>query len=202
MQLSVLVKGARGAGKRTVVRSLADELGYNVIEVSSVLCGRTMRLRNEDFDWTENGLLIQQVDCYDITGDTLQVTQGMLQARLEKAKNASPVIVLLHHIEALAKKSESSATGRQPPMVKVLEDALGHLRTASRETEWSCVLLGTTCDADSVPGELLGCFKQDVEINVSREQRLFVRNAETPGSQRVGTRCDDRRYLCVVLHRS
>jgi peroxin-6 len=144
VQVSVLLKGARGAGKRTLIRRLADELGFSLVEV----------------------------DCYDITGDTLQVTQGSLQARLEKATTAAPAIVLLHHVEALAKKSESSATGRQPPMVKVLEDALGYLREASRETQWSCVLVGTTCDAESVPGEILGCFKQDVEMSVSVDKWL------------------------------
>jgi MoxR-like ATPase len=32
---SVLLKGARGCGKRTIVRSVAAELGVGVMEVSS-----------------------------------------------------------------------------------------------------------------------------------------------------------------------
>jgi peroxin-6 len=34
MHLSILLKGARGAGKRSLLRHIADDLGYNVIEVS------------------------------------------------------------------------------------------------------------------------------------------------------------------------
>ena len=34
MQLSILVKGARGAGKRTLVQSIADAVGFNVVMVS------------------------------------------------------------------------------------------------------------------------------------------------------------------------
>jgi peroxin-6 len=34
LQLSILVQGARGSGKINLIRSLADELGYNVIQVS------------------------------------------------------------------------------------------------------------------------------------------------------------------------
>jgi peroxin-6 len=35
IQLSVLIKGARGGGKTSVVRYIADELGYNVVTVSA-----------------------------------------------------------------------------------------------------------------------------------------------------------------------
>jgi peroxin-6 len=34
LQLSVLVKGSRGAGKSSLVKSIADETGFNVIIVS------------------------------------------------------------------------------------------------------------------------------------------------------------------------
>lgn len=39
LQLSVLLKGRRGSGKVSLVRSLADELGYNVVSVSDVYIG-------------------------------------------------------------------------------------------------------------------------------------------------------------------
>lgn len=35
LQLSVLIKGARGSGKTAMLLRLADELGYNVVKVRS-----------------------------------------------------------------------------------------------------------------------------------------------------------------------
>lgn len=91
-----------------------------------------------------------------------------MQARIDKARSTAPSILLLHHIEALAKKSESTATGRPPAVVKILEDAVASLREGAKESGWPCVLLGTVVDPDVVPGELLGVFKQDVIISVSQ----------------------------------
>jgi peroxin-6 len=109
---------------------------------------------------------IRQLDCYDIVGDTLATTQGSLLAAADKAKSCSPSILLLQHVEALARKSESTAMGKQPPIVKVLEELLGGMKKASAEVGWPCVLVGTTVDVDAVPGEVLGVFKQEIAIPV------------------------------------
>jgi peroxin-6 len=34
LQLSILVKGPRGAGKKSLIHSMADEVGLNVVPVS------------------------------------------------------------------------------------------------------------------------------------------------------------------------
>ncbi|WVW86025.1 hypothetical protein I302_108063 [Kwoniella bestiolae CBS 10118] len=144
IQLSVLVKGARGSGKRSLIRSVADELGYNIINV----------------------------ECYDIIGDSPSVTSGTLLAKLEKAKLCSPSLLVLNHVEALAKKSESNTLGRPPPIVKVLEEIIS---SAKASTDWPVVVMGTTVDVESVPNELVGCFKQDVEIRAPNEpERLKI----------------------------
>jgi len=108
-----------------------------------------------------------QVNCYDIVGETLTVTEGSLQAHMEKAKSAGPSILLLDHIEALAKRSDSSATGKSPPIVKIIDDLLDDMRIAAAQISWPIVLMGTTVDEDLVPGDLLSCFKQDLYITVS-----------------------------------
>ena len=108
-----------------------------------------------------------QVDCYDIVGETLTVTEGSLQAHMEKTKSAGPSILLLDHIEALAKRSDSSATGKSPPIVKIIDDLLDDMRIAASQISWPIVLMGTTVDEDLVPGDLLSCFKQDLYITVS-----------------------------------
>ena len=106
------------------------------------------------------------MDCYDAVGESQAVTEGILMAQLEKATSASPSILLLDHIEALAKKSESSATGRAPAIVKVIEDLMEQARVNSASTGWPIVTVGTTVDEDSVPGELLAMFKQDITLPV------------------------------------
>nr|XP_018260747.1 uncharacterized protein I303_06463 [Kwoniella dejecticola CBS 10117]OBR82905.1 hypothetical protein I303_06463 [Kwoniella dejecticola CBS 10117] len=143
MQLSILVKGARGSGKRSLIRYIAEELGYN----------------------------INTVECYDVIGDTSATPQGMLEARIEKAKLCAPSLLLLHNIEALAKKTESTVLGRPPPIVKILEDIVG---SAKQSKDWPVIVVGTTVDADSVPNEVLGVFKQDIEISAPNENERLV----------------------------
>ncbi|KAK6909470.1 hypothetical protein I203_103489 [Kwoniella mangroviensis CBS 8507] len=143
VQLSILVKGARGSGKRSLIKNVADELGYNIVNV----------------------------ECYDIIGDSPSVTSGSLLARLEKAKLCSPSLLVLNHIEALAKKSESNTLGRSPPIVKVLEEIIQSAKEGS--TDWPVVVVGMTVDVDGIPNEVLGCFKQDVEIRAPNESERF-----------------------------
>ncbi|WWD19508.1 hypothetical protein CI109_103969 [Kwoniella shandongensis] len=147
VQLSILIKGASGAGKRSLIRSIADELGFNIVNV----------------------------ECYDIIGDTPAVTSGTLLARLDKARTCAPSLLVLHHIEALAKKTESTVLGRSPPIVKVIEEVMDDARKASAEGGWPIVVFGTTSDEDAVPTEVGGCFKQDVELKAPNEiERLHI----------------------------
>lgn len=74
---------------------------------------------------------------------------------------------MIKHVEVLSKKSEPGSAGRPPAVVKVLEDAMNSLRQISGETGWPCLLLGTSSDVDATAGEILGCFKQEIEISVS-----------------------------------
>jgi peroxin-6 len=88
-------------------------------------------------------------------------------AALEKVKACAPAALLLRHVEALSKKADSGAQGRPPAIVKVLDDAMDTLRTASGELGFPCLLIGSSSDVDATPSEVLGCFKQEVEISVS-----------------------------------
>lgn len=156
--LSVLVKGARGAGKRALVKALADELGLSVVEVP----------------------------CYDIIGDTPQVTEGTLRARLDKARNCAPAILLLSHLEAFSPPSGGGAAPptRPPPIVKVIEDILAECRAAGAETGQPVALIGTTSASDTVPRDMLACFKHEIALPApnatEREVILATALADTP----------------------
>lgn len=167
-QLSVIVKGARGAGKRSLIEGIADDIGFNIITVSSSF--------NENYCCD---LIQMKVDCYDIIGDTPAVTSGTLLARLSKSISCSPSLLVLHHVEALSSKSDSPL-GRPPPIVKVLEEVIdGASQTSNSNSEssssWPVIVIGTTADADAVPSEVLACFKQEIELKApNEEERLAI----------------------------
>ncbi|KAK8853094.1 hypothetical protein IAR55_003795 [Kwoniella newhampshirensis] len=146
-QLSILIKGARGSGKRSLLHFVANELGFSIVDV----------------------------ECYDVVGDTPAVTTGTFLARLDKARTCAPSLLVLHHVEALAKKTESTVLGRSPPIVKVLQKLMDDAKRASTEGGWPVVILGTTADTDAVPTEVGGCFKQEVELKAPNEvERLHI----------------------------
>lgn len=167
-QLSVIVKGARGAGKRSLIEGIADDIGFNIITVSSSF--------NENYCCD---LIQMKVDCYDIIGDTPAVTSGTLLARLSKSISCSPSLLVLHHVEALSSKSDSPL-GRPPPIVRVLEEVIdGASQTSNSNSEssssWPVFVIGTTADADAVPSEVLACFKQEIELKApNEEERLAI----------------------------
>lgn len=113
-----------------------------------------------------------QVESWDIVGDTPAHTEGSILAAVDKAASCSPSILLLRHVEALASKAESGPRGRPPAIAKVLEDVVKALQKATEADGYPCILIGTTCDADAVPGEVLGVFKQEIELGVSRSKAL------------------------------
>jgi peroxin-6 len=106
------------------------------------------------------------MECYDLIGESPQHLEGTLRASLEKAASASPSILLLRNIEALAKKSDAPNV-RPTPVVRVLEDALVRLKEAAGESGLPCVLVGTTGDGEGVENGVRACFKQEIELPVS-----------------------------------
>nr|ODN94085.1 hypothetical protein L203_00260 [Cryptococcus depauperatus CBS 7841] len=146
MQLSILLEGACGSGKRSLVQNVADEIGFSVVNV----------------------------ECWDIVGDTEAMTSGTLLARLAKAISCSPSILILHHIEALANKSDNSLS-RPPLIVKTVQEILRDAKKGSSEGGWPIIVLGTTSDADNIPIDLQGCFKQHIELKApNEEERLAI----------------------------
>lgn len=111
LHISVLLKGARGTGKRTVVQWVAEQLGVHVYEVrfSPVTTGTGM-----------NFFCSRQINCYEVVGESPVKTEGTLRARFEQAAACSPCIFLLSHIEALARKSQELESGRGESSDQVL----------------------------------------------------------------------------------
>jgi peroxin-6 len=84
LNCTVLLHGARGIGKKTVIDWVADLAGIHVMEVN----------------------------CFDIASDTDAKTEVAVRAKFDKAVACGPCILMLRHIDALARKSVALETGQ------------------------------------------------------------------------------------------
>ncbi|MCO5598679.1 hypothetical protein L7F22_052777 [Adiantum nelumboides] len=155
LHLSVLLKGARGCGKRTIVRWVAQKTGVHIIELN----------------------------CYDLIADTDARTEGILRARFEQAAGCAPAILLLRHVEALARKSQALETGQEPTMATVLQDCMASLKQSSSrkqsdgeedasintQVSLPIAVIGTTGDADRCPTGVLACFRHELNFEAPNE---------------------------------
>ncbi|SPO32384.1 related to PEX6 - peroxisomal assembly protein [Ustilago trichophora] len=144
LHLSVLLKGARGCGKKTVARWVAKAAGVQLVEL----------------------------DCFDVISDTDVRTEGILRARFQKAAECAPCIFLLRNIEALARKSQALETGQEPPLATALQNCFEELWSVTSgvgQANMPVAVFGTTSDPDKCPSGVLGCFKHEVTFNAPNE---------------------------------
>ncbi|POY70700.1 hypothetical protein BMF94_6283 [Rhodotorula taiwanensis] len=148
LPLTVLLHGARGSGKRSLVRSVARQAGIAVLEL----------------------------DCYDLIGDTDAKTEGRLRAlAVDKALACAPVILILRNIEALARKSQAMETGQEPAMTTTLRDCFETLRDGWTASGWPVIVAATTTDVEKVPTGVLGLFKEEIALEAPGEpERLAI----------------------------
>lgn len=143
----MLLHGARGSGKRSLVRAVA----------------RT------------TGISYHELDCYDLLGDTDAKTEGRLRAlAVDKALACAPVVLLLRNIEALARKSQAMETGQEPPMTTVLRDCFENLRDGWTSSGWPVFVVATTTDLEKVPTGVLGLFKEEIALEAPGESERLA----------------------------
>ncbi|KAI8814768.1 AAA-domain-containing protein [Cladochytrium replicatum] len=143
LRCQVLLHGNRGVGKRTMVTTLADALGITFYELN----------------------------CYDIAGEGNDNTkmESLLRVRFEQAAEMSPCIILMRHIEALAKKSTVMETGQEPTIVSTLADCFKSLgdeapkqssdNQSGSSRRWPVMVVATARDLEKVPTSLQGIFR-------------------------------------------
>lgn len=142
---TVLLHGARGSGKRTVVSSTAAALGMHFLEVN----------------------------CYDIVGETDVKTEAYLRIKFENASQCAPSLLLLRNIDALAKKKEDMESGQESKMRFILADSLLNVAVDAGE-QFPVAVVATTSDYDKVPDGVLGCFRHIIEIGAPSEAERLV----------------------------
>ncbi|ORX40700.1 P-loop containing nucleoside triphosphate hydrolase protein, partial [Kockovaella imperatae] len=157
LSLSVLVSGARGCGKTMLLSSIASALGYNIV----------------------------MVDSFDLQGEASTRLEGTLMAALDKAGSCTPSILLVRHVDALAKKTEATAMGHQPPVVRILRVMSVKMQSLGKDTGYPCVLIATSTEADDIPGDLGSCFKQSFALEAPNAEQRFRIFAELLRGHRV-----------------
>ncbi|GAA5839198.1 hypothetical protein JCM9279_002624 [Rhodotorula babjevae] len=148
LPLTVLLKGARGSGKRVLLRCVTRAAGVGLLEL----------------------------DCFDLLGESDAKTEGRLRAlAVDKALACAPVVLALRNIEALARKSQAMETGQEPPMTTVLRDCIETIREGWKTSGHPVVVVATTTDVDKVPTGVVGLFKEEIGIEAPGEpERLAI----------------------------
>lgn len=139
---------------------------------------------------------MEQLDCFDLIGETDLKTEGHLKARIEKAVSCSPCILLLRNLEALARKSQALETGQgnallslilllrlmltlwdelltEPAITTVLTECFTTARQGWKASGFPIIIVGTTCDVEQIPTGVLGGFKEEISLEVSLDSRTF-----------------------------
>ncbi len=145
LQLPILLKGARGSGKASLARSVAEAHGQHIIEI----------------------------DCFTVLGDSAVKTIANLKVAVEKANSCAPAVLLLRHVEALGKKEENQRVGKDSANVSALAALLRS--NSIGQTAWPVVVIGTTSDETQLPQTTLALFKVELELKAPSEgERLAI----------------------------
>ncbi|MBW0483623.1 hypothetical protein O181_023338, partial [Austropuccinia psidii MF-1] len=144
LNLNLLINGPRGSGKSSLAKRAADATGFNFLELN----------------------------CFDLLGETEAKTGGSLRARFERALAGVPCVLVLRHLEGLARKSQRIETGQEPGVIGLLRECLGEARRSRWEKTTSgypLVVIGTTTELDQLPLTLLSLFKSQLVISSPSE---------------------------------
>lgn len=135
LQTTVLLTSSkRGAGKSTVIKSVAASMGIHLFEI----------------------------DCYSISGEGDAKAIGTLRARFERALSISPVIVYLHHLDILAKKSEQDGND-----VAIVSNIISMFEDYS--TKENLIIAASVADTDKLSDAMRAKFTFEVAVSVPSE---------------------------------
>ncbi|KAF8652744.1 hypothetical protein AX16_004241 [Volvariella volvacea WC 439] len=141
LNLSVVLKGARGTGKFTAAVWVAHKMGMHLLEVN----------------------------CYDLIGQNEATTEGTLRARFDKAVACSPCILVLRYIEAFAQSTQPLEPGKEPAIVSALHDCINEAQLSWKMTGYPILVAGTTSELGHVPAKILSTFKNEIVFEAPTE---------------------------------
>ncbi|KAI8390353.1 P-loop containing nucleoside triphosphate hydrolase protein [Blakeslea trispora] len=145
LSCNALFYGPRGGGKTTLVKEVAEELGVHLYEFS----------------------------VYDIISDTDAKTEVHLRAKFDKAAALAPCVVLIRHMEGLAKKSAVVESGQEPLLATVLQECIKSINNSHTTTGYPVMVVATASDIDALPSSVLSCFRHEISIGAPDEKARY-----------------------------
>ncbi|KAG6878747.1 hypothetical protein C0993_008046 [Termitomyces sp. T159_Od127] len=162
LDMSMLLKGARGIGKFTIASWVAERLGMHLLEASVVSLPFLSSINLEN-----------QINCYDVIGETDTKTEGTLRARFDKAKTCSPCVLLLRHVEALTQSTQALEPGKEPAIANALKECIADAQEDWKITGYPVVILGTTSQPSRIPPTIVSSFKHEISFEAPGERERF-----------------------------
>ncbi|EGN96022.1 hypothetical protein SERLA73DRAFT_76019 [Serpula lacrymans var. lacrymans S7.3] len=141
LSLSFLLKGNRGVGKFTVAAWLAQKIGLQLYEIN----------------------------CFDTVGETDVLTAGTLSARMERVASCAPCILVLRHVDALTKATQSGEPAKEIIVESTLHEHLVSLQQSWKSSGQSVIVFATTSEPTRLAPGILSCFKHEIVFEAPPE---------------------------------
>ncbi|TDL25074.1 AAA-domain-containing protein [Rickenella mellea] len=134
------------------------------------------------------GLHICEINCYEVAGESGVKTEGILRANFEKASACSPCMMLLQNIDAFVQTTQFLDEMKENSIVHVLKECINDLCIDWKCSGFPVLVVGTTCNSEQIPSNLLSVFKQEISfppptevervnaLNLLSEDKLFTQD--------------------------
>ncbi|EGG18802.1 AAA ATPase domain-containing protein [Cavenderia fasciculata] len=143
---SILIKGLKGIGKKTMIKQLADRLGTSTITI----------------------------DCFELFSFNEKEKEDNLKNALIAASDNVPCIVILEHFDvleqspstSLLEKKESNITSILKDTIQLINDKFSTIQQNqnNNQNNNSLIIIGTVETTDEMSGKLRGWFKYEIEL--------------------------------------
>ncbi|EIW85301.1 AAA-domain-containing protein [Coniophora puteana RWD-64-598 SS2] len=147
LDFSILLKGARGIGKFSIVAKVAQHLGLHLFEIN----------------------------CFDVVADSDVNADAMLRFRLDTALASAPCIIALRHVDALIRSTTPLETAKESEMSMMILEYIDKFKDKWVSTGSPVIVIATVAEHARVPPEVARCFKQELTIKAPDEvERLNI----------------------------
>ncbi|KAK7208051.1 ATPase [Myxozyma melibiosi] len=110
------------------------------------------------------GIHVYQIEANDVIGETDTKTLASFEAKLDRARNCSPCVVLISHLEAIAKKPAEGSGTMNSISGKILA-ALDRIMIEST----GLAIIATVTEADSLADDVRGGFNFEIQMETPSE---------------------------------
>lgn len=144
LNVSLLLHGRAGSGKRTVLRSLASALGIHLFEVN----------------------------CFSLIGSADTQTESKLRATFKTAVEMVPCMLVLRNVDAF-EYSASAQERQEPAIAAAIKDLIQSTVDVIRSHKEPLIVVGTTSNIVRVSKTIRACYRQEASIEMPDEKQRY-----------------------------